>query len=293
MNNPIVSVIMPYYKGDDFIKESVQSILDQTFENFELIVVDDCCPGIPARDILDSFVNEKRLKIIRHEENRGLADSRNTAYYNSKGEFILPIDCDDLLKPEFLDRCVTELRNRENELDAVFTEIEIFGTHEEIWSPVCTMTNIMAGNAVTSTILYKRSVFESVDGYRKVVKCVDSDFWIRALNKGCRVERIDEPLFLYRKHGISMSNEGQLTEVSDLAEANEELYKENLHEVLKIFEQRYNKLKCEYRALEEGFQKMETGYYDLLGRYDEVVDRLRERSVRHQIKKLLGVKDQK
>lgn len=291
---PLVSVIMPYYKGDRFIRESVDSILQQTFADFELIVVDDCSPDKPASEILKEFNQDPRINIIRHESNQGLANTRNTAYHNSKGEFILPIDCDDLLKPTFLERCVEEIQNRLDEIDAVFTQIEIFGAHEEVWAPDCTMINIMAGNPVTSTILYKRNVFESVNGYRKnFKKSVDSDFWIRALHNGCRVTRIDEPLFLYRKHDSSISNEDQLTEVTDLAEVNEELYKDNLVEVLKTFEARYNKLKHEYLILEEGFRKYESGYDELLTRYNDVVARLQERSVRYQINKLLGSKDLK
>lgn len=293
MENPTVSVIMPYFKGEDYIGESVRSILDQTFSDFELIVVDDCSPGVSAREILSKF-EEPRLKILRHEKNSGLAESRNTAFQASMGKYILPIDCDDLLKPTFLESCVDFLSSNEADYDAVFTQIEIFGAHEEIWSPDCTMTNIMAGNPVTSTILYKREVFEYTGGYRdNLRKSVDSDFWIRALNKGCRVHRINAPLFRYRKHSTSISNEDQLTEVTDLARDNEELYKEHLYEVLKIFEQRYNKLKHEYRVLENGFKELDDGYKDLLGRYDDVVAKLRERSIRHQLNKVLGSKDDK
>ena len=289
MQKPRVSITMPFYKGEDYIEESVRSVADQTFTDFELIVVDDCSP-IPAFEILKGF-DFPWLKIIRHEKNSGLADSRNTAHKETRGDYILPLDCDDLLLPAFLEKCVNFL-DKNPETGAVFTQVDIFGYHQQIWAPEASLIGIMAGNPVPSTIMYRREVYDSVDGYREGLrKSVDSDFWIRVLNKNWHVHRIEEPLFKYRKHESSISNEDRWTEVSDLATDNEYLYKENLLEVLKTFEQRYNKLKHEYRILEEGFQEMDEGYKDLLSRYDDVVARLQSRSVRHQLNRVFGSKE--
>lgn len=279
---------MPYYKGEEFILESVLSVKDQTFRDFELIVVDDCSPGQPASEALKSLCDEPWLRIVRHEVNRGLADSRNTAAELALSDYLLPLDCDDLLRPEFLETCYNELLSR-SEYSAVFTQIEVFGVHEEIWSPSCEMTDIMAGNPVTSTILFDRAIYKSVNGFRSGMRrSVDSDFWIRALNKGWKVLRIDKPLFLYRKHPDSISVDDRLTEVTDLYQANPELYKENIGIVLEIFEKRYNKLRNEYIILDEGFRLMESGYNDLLARYDDAVERLQQRSARYQLNRVLG-----
>lgn len=288
MEKPLVSVIMPYHKGDDFILESVLSVKNQTLKRFELIVVDDCSPGKPANEVLKSLGDEPWLRIVRHEVNSGLANARNTGVQLAHADYLLPLDCDDILQPEFLETCHQALQTN-TEYSAAFTQIEVFGAHEEIWSPSCEMTDIMSGNPVTSTILFKREIYESIGGFRKGMRrSVDSDFWIRALSKGWKVLRIEKPLFRYRKHPDSISVEDQLTEVTDLYTANPELYRKHIAEVLKNFEKRYNKLKHEYMVLEAGFQEMENGYHDLLERYDDVVARLQERSIRYQLNKVFG-----
>lgn len=289
MDKYTVTVTMPYYKGEEHIQEAVKSVSEQTFSDFELIVVDDCSP-VPGEEILKGF-DFPWLTIIRHEKNQGLADSRNTAYQRAEGKYILPLDCDDQLQPTFIEKCVDFL-DKTPDFGAVYTQVDIFGAHEQIWAPDCTMIGIMAGNPVPSTIMYRRELYESVNGYKPAFrKSVDSEFWIRVLNKGWKVHRIEEPLFNYRKHPTSISNEDRLTEVSDLASENEDLYKENLIEVLKVFEKRYNKLKQEYRVLEEGFQEYEEGYAELLSRYDDVVAKLQARSVKHQLNKVFGSKE--
>ena len=288
MQQPLVSICMPFYKGEDYIKESIATVAEQTYTNFELIVVDDASPNLPAQELLkDELSSLANLKIFRHEENKGLAATRNTCVSHARGSLYLPLDCDDKIAPDFLEATVPVLLNEG--LDAIFTEVQIFGTYEMVWQAECDMIKIMSGLPVPSTILHKKEVFESINGYNPTIRrSIDSDFWVRALHKGCRVRRIDKPLYFYRKHATSISNEDQLTEVSDLATLNPELYKENLLAVLSCMEANHFKLKSQYQTLDEGFKKLESGYFDLLARYDEVVKRLQNRSVRHQLKRIFG-----
>lgn len=285
MKKPLVSVLMPFYNGGEFINEAISSLENQTYKNFELIVVDDCSPQQDSAELLRSF-KKPWLKTVRHESNQGLASSRNTAFELSQGELLLPFDQDDILKPSFLETTVEALVQN-SDVAGAYTQVQIFGLQDEVWIPSVTMLNIMSGIPGPSTILFRRPLFEEIGGFTHGMRSPDSDFWIRALSKNHTLVRIEEPLYCYRKHSASLSQTTIFTEVSELAAANLDLYKDHLLDVIALQESEVQRLKREYLDLEEGFKRLDCGYIDLLERYDNVVKRLCQRSIRHQINKLL------
>ncbi|MCL4499638.1 MAG: glycosyltransferase family 2 protein, partial [Chloroflexi bacterium] len=105
---PLVSVIIPFYNGEVYISEALDSALHQTYRNVEIIVVDDASTVDP-KPRLASYGD--RIFYIRRSSNGGVAASRNTGIRASHGEFIAFLDQDDLWLPERLARSVDELRN--------------------------------------------------------------------------------------------------------------------------------------------------------------------------------------
>lgn len=107
---PKVSVLVPIYGVENFIKRCAVSLFTQSYDNVEYIFVDDCSPDNSIKillDVIDEFKGiEKKVKIIHHERNRGLAASRNTAVDNSSGDFILHVDSDDYLEKNAIELCV-------------------------------------------------------------------------------------------------------------------------------------------------------------------------------------------
>lgn len=283
---PLVSINIPCYNGQATLKETVVSVLKQTYENIEIIIVDDCSTGTPLQDVISQLPAGK-IKLVRHEENKGLPAARNTAVQHSTGQILLPLDCDDLIDPTFLEETVNLLQSNKA-IDAVFTDVQIFGSLNLLWKPDPTVINLMCGIPIQSTVLMRRALFEKLGGYNTNLKVIpDSDFWLRALLQGARLEKLAKPLYHYRKEASTMSEEGRHIEVVALAEAHPELYKERLLDVLRTEEAKYRQLKQEYAVLEAGFQKMENGYKDLLMRYDDVVARLQHRSVRYQLNRIM------
>src|SRR5215470_6392958 len=104
---PKVSVVMPVYNVERFVRQAVQSVLDQTYRDFELLIIDDRSPDLSI-DICRGFHNS-RLQIIQHNENRGLAGARNTGIRNASGEYLAFIDSDDAWHPHKLERHVAHL----------------------------------------------------------------------------------------------------------------------------------------------------------------------------------------
>ncbi len=97
---PEMSVIMPVYNVERFVAKAVQSVLDQTFTDFELLIIDDVSPD-SSISICEEF-NDPRIKIIRHTINRGLAGARNTGVRNAQGAFLAFLDSDDCWHPDKL-----------------------------------------------------------------------------------------------------------------------------------------------------------------------------------------------
>ena len=106
MEQKKVSIITPVYKSEDLISQTIESVLKQTYKNWEMILVDDCSPDNSALIIKEYANKDSRIKYIKLNENSGAAVARNTALNNSEGKFIAYLDADDLWKPEKLERQV-------------------------------------------------------------------------------------------------------------------------------------------------------------------------------------------
>ncbi len=285
VNQPLVSVIMPFYNGHTHIAESVTSVLAQTYKNFELVIVNDGSHTPTSQEIL-SNLDCSKITFIDHGINKGLAAARNTAFAQANGEFIVPLDCDDRIAPTFIEE-TAQVLSSDSQVDAVYTQVQIFGDLNLTWIPEATMTNLMAGLPIPSTTLFRRHIFDLVGGFNTRIRYVpDCDFWLRVLSKDGKLRRIEKLLYHYRKHANSLSELGKFTEVVVLAEANKQLYFDNLTAVLAAGEHKYYELKAEYAKLETGYRQLDEGYKDLLRRYDETVAQLQKRSIRHQLGKL-------
>lgn len=94
--NPLVSIITPAYNLEKFIEETIKSVIDQTYENWEMIIVDDCSTDKTCEIVNKWILRDKRIKLIKKNENSGAANSRNIALENSNGRFIAYLDADDL-----------------------------------------------------------------------------------------------------------------------------------------------------------------------------------------------------
>ncbi len=107
---PKVSVVMPVYGVEDFVAAAVESVLAQSYSDFELLIIDDCSPDRSV-EICQAY-DDERIRIIRHEKNRGLAGARNTGVRHAKGDYLGFLDSDDLWTPDKLQRHVAHLDAR-------------------------------------------------------------------------------------------------------------------------------------------------------------------------------------
>jgi glycosyltransferase involved in cell wall biosynthesis len=204
---PAVSVIVPCYNQAEFLPDAIESVLAQTYDDWELLVIDDGSideTALVAASMAESSPG-RRMRVIR-QANSGLARARNAGVNAARGRYVLPLDADDMLAPEMLHECVTYL-NQHKEIAIVYTDLQQFGEARERVNPRDFDAAILpTHNHLSYCALYRREVWEAVGGYNPnmLYGYEDWDFWIGCIEHGFDAHHIREPLFLYRVRGDSM-----------------------------------------------------------------------------------------
>jgi glycosyltransferase involved in cell wall biosynthesis/GT2 family glycosyltransferase len=207
LDTPEVSVVIPCYNQGGLLEGAIRSVFEQTFSSWEIVVVDDGSDDTATRAVLDGL-SWPRTRLIR-QANLGLPSARNTGMQMARGRFLVPLDADDELAPTFLERLHSTLEPRP---EAAFAQCwaELFGDVSAIWVPrPYNPYQLLLSNSVVGCVLLRRAAWAAVGGYAEdmVDGNEDWDLWLRLLDRGWGQATVAEPLFRYRKHGISMSVE--------------------------------------------------------------------------------------
>lgn len=206
----LVSIIMPSYNSEQYIDDSIQSVLNQTYGNWELIIVDDCSTDRTVQ-IIKSY-NDSRIVFLQNEQNRGAASARNYALKEAKGKWIAFLDSDDIWHAEKLERQIRFMK--EHGYHFSFTDYRIQFNGE--WFPyVCTGPDVVTKRKLydycyfsTITVLYDREYIGLIQ-ITDLRKNNDYAMWFQALEK-CAAYRLPECLSYYIKHDNSISSGSKL-----------------------------------------------------------------------------------
>lgn len=197
---PKISVVIPCYNQGEFLEESINSVLNQTFQDFEIIVVNDGSTEKKTIEILKKL-NKPKTRII-HTTNQKLASARNNGIKEAKGQYILPLDADDKIGPKYLE-LANEILDNNPSIGIVYCEAKFFGFKDEKWDlPSYEFPDILIFNCIFCSALFRKSDWEKVGGYNPnmIYGYEDWDFWLSLITLGVEVHRIDKILFYYRKH---------------------------------------------------------------------------------------------
>jgi len=213
---PVVSVIVPAYRAAGFITATLDSILAQTFQDFEIIVVND---GSPDTEDLEKVLEpyDRRIVYLR-QENQGPSGARNTAIRVARGEFIAPLDADDIWDPDHLEVQLAVLR-ADPALDMVYADARIFGdvpeagrtlmefrpshgevTFERLVTQECSVHICVC--VIRREILLRAGLFDP-----NVRMAEDVDVWLRMVMKGGRIVYHRRVLGKYRRRAGSQSSD--------------------------------------------------------------------------------------
>ncbi len=197
---PLISVVVPYYNQGAYLPETLESLERQTLQAFEVVLVNDGSTDEASLGVLgEAQVRYPGLRVIS-QPNRGPSAARNRGIREARGQFILPLDADDLVEPTYLEKTAWALVTRP-EVGFVYTGLQEFGAaSDEVFYPF-DPGDLARINPLPYCALIRRAVLERVGGYRETMRLgyEDWDFWIGVAEAGITGHGIPEPLFLYRR----------------------------------------------------------------------------------------------
>ena len=210
---PAVSVIMPAYNVAPYIGDALNSVLNQTFTDFEVVVTDDGSTDETASVVAPFAARDERVRLLR-KSNGGLSSARNHALRHAAGDFFALLDSDDLWDPGFLEAQVAALRSRPDVGIVTANARYLGGPHDgqpaRPWPdarPQPTLATIIADEeSIFIMSVFRREVYARLGDFDESMRTnEDYDYWLRAAAAGFHFARQDRPLGQYRIRGDSLS----------------------------------------------------------------------------------------
>lgn len=204
-NTRLVSIILPVFNGEKYLASSIESCLNQSYSNIELIIVNDCSTD-STRAIANRYAaTDNRIRIIDNKENKKLPASLNIGHNEAKGDFITWTSDDNLYELNALEVLLNHIV--EKKADIVYSDFVLINNEGDKLREVKLLgiENIVFGNFIGCCFLYKKEVYKRNNGYNENFFLVeDYDFWLRAIIHS-RYSRVKKCLYNYRKHNQSLT----------------------------------------------------------------------------------------
>ena len=200
------SVIIPCYNQGMYLKEAIDSVLNQTFQDFEIIVVNDASTDEETKRVFSEF-DVPKAHVISFEENQGPSAARNAAIKEAEGKYILPLDADNKIGPTYLEKAF-EILEKNTSVGIVYCKAELFGKERGEWDlKPYSLKEVLNCNCIFVSAVFRKSDWAAVGGFNgnMIYSLEDWDFWLSLIEKGVEVYQIPEFLFFYRKHSVSRS----------------------------------------------------------------------------------------
>lgn len=195
---PLVSVVVPVYNMADYLDETLRSILSSTYPNLEIIIVDDGSTDATPEIIRRYADADSRIVVIR-QANGGVCRARNVGVRRATGEYILPVDADNLITSTLIADSVDAIHGHP-EIKVVQPRADFFGARTGEWLlPPFSLHLLARKNIMDTCALYRRADWERVGGYcEEIIAREDWEFWISVLKDGGQVVRLPEIGLHYR-----------------------------------------------------------------------------------------------
>lgn len=259
MKQPGVSVIIPCYNQGKYLNEAVDSVLKSTYDNFEIVIVNDGSTDSYTNELLSRY-NKPKCTVVS-TQNNGLAEARNVGIRKANGTYILPLDADDRISPHYIEEAVQILENQKD-IGIVYCRVKNFGMKNGEWKlPEYSLERMLRGNVIICSAFFRKSDWEKVGGYKKEMKfgCQDWEFWLSLIETGVSAYRIPKIHFYYRIRPKSMV---RTSNIDHTFEINQQIF--NYHKDFFL-----NNMPNPVHLLREN-----TEYSRLLNRIDHKVGRL-------------------
>lgn len=204
---PRISIVIPCYNAEKYIRETLDCLLMQTIDDWECVIVNDGSTDNSLEILKEYAAKDIRYRYI-DKENGGPAIARNTAIAASSGKYILPLDADDLIAPSYANKAIDYLEEHPS-CKLVYCKARFFGERNDaVLLPAYNFYELPYENSIFCSCIYRRVDFDKSQGYNPnmVFRNEDWDFLLSLLNEKDEVFCIPETLFFYRQHGISRNH---------------------------------------------------------------------------------------
>jgi len=250
VNEVTVSVIIPCYNQGEYIEEAIQSVLDSTFKNIEIVVVNDGSTDKFTNELLNNY-NRPKTKVITIQ-NQGVSIARNIGIQNSSAKYILPLDADDKISSTYIEKAVSVLENNDD-IKVVCCEVECFGARKgrkALSEPTIEM--LLGENTMVVTSMFRRADFNKTKGFNPnmIFGFEDWDFWLSMAELGGYFHKINTVGVYYRinkrSRNLTISNEHKTILRRQIYENHKGLYSNHFFDPTNSFEYKYIYFSKEY-----------------------------------------------
>lgn len=225
---PLVSVIIPCYNTAEYIQETLDSVFDQTYQNIEVIAIDDGSTDNTLQKLYKNQKKNSKLKVIA-QKNTYYIVARNNAAKHATGKYLVFLDSDDKIAPTYIEKCC-EVAEKDTSLSAVYSNADLFDAKDEPWQlPEFRLPDFLYGNCIYISALIRKADFDKVGGFDEdLTQFEDWDLYLSLIKSGGKLYKIPETLFYYRQREdlSSVTNTASKRKISD--------------NTLKIYNKHYN-----------------------------------------------------
>ena len=207
--NNLVTVYITNFNYGRYIRKAIESVLNQTFQNYELIIIDDGSTD-DSQEIIEEFKGIDNIEIV-YQKNKGLNISNNIAIKLAKGKYIVRLDADDYLDENFLSILVAKIES-DDQIGLIFSDYFLIDQNGEIQNVFKRNSFKKAKDEIIldmpahgACTLFRIDAVKEVGNYSELYKCQDGyEMWLKLINK-YKVWHIPTPLFYYRQHQSSLT----------------------------------------------------------------------------------------
>lgn len=203
----LVSIIIPVFNTGEYLDETMRSVVSQTYEHVEILLVDDGSTD-NSGELCDEWVKKDLRVKAFHIENSGPGLARNYAIERSRGEYILPVDSDDTIEADYVEKAIKVLDNNPD-IGIVYCRADLFGEEKGEWKLAeYSIQEILIRNCIFVSAMFRRRDFDRSGGFWEGMEAglEDYDFWLSIIEAGLNVYKIPEVLFHYRKRKNSRTH---------------------------------------------------------------------------------------
>ncbi|MGB1307999.1 MAG: glycosyltransferase family 2 protein [Oceanihabitans sp.] len=206
--NPMVSIIIPCYNSETTLEDTLVSVFNQNFQDWEVIMVNDGSPDNLEEVALKWTNKDKRFKYYK-KENGGLGSARNYGIQKAKGNYILPLDSDNKIRPDFVKKAIIVFE-KDNSIGVVYGNAMRFGDVNEEWIiGDFDAFKMLSHNYIDACALFRKSLLETIGGYEESLPHQgheDWELWLRVMKTRYKFYYLNETTFDYRVLENSMIN---------------------------------------------------------------------------------------